>query len=159
MEWQHDPSTQAQSINQFSFSVPLNGANFQENVVGILAILKPSFIASLPDTVKPLRIREGVFAVFQKRVSQLWTRRFPMNCTISTSTFKIKMSHQLRNPLRDSSDIIISRNIIPLPFVDWNKIFGMVSRRLWDSLIHVVLESNLDHCIVNLPRSGSSLWI
>ena len=148
--------------------------------VGFLAIWKTEFIATFPDRVKPLRIREGVSASILKRVSLLWTHRSLMNCAIIFSIFEVKMSYQLHKTFRDSRlqstsfDITMGRNIIPLPFVNWSKIFGMVAHQisiaipavpheilqcLYDPLIHAFLESNLDHCIVTLPRSGLSLWI
>ena len=38
--------------DQLSVSVPLNGAKMQENVVGVLAIGKSSFVASFVDITK-----------------------------------------------------------------------------------------------------------
>ena len=40
-----------------SSSVPLNGANIQQSVAGVLAILKSCLIASFPDMIDPIRIR------------------------------------------------------------------------------------------------------
>ena len=85
--------------NQFSSSVP----------------------AAIVEIFKPIRIREGVSAFFLKRVSQLWTHRFPMNCTISCSIGKVKMSYQLQNQFRDSEfqsppfDIITGKEFFYLP--------------------------------------------
>ena len=55
-EWNGDMTHQLKR-NQLSSSVPLYAANVQENVVGVLAMLKSSFIASFPDKIKPIRIR------------------------------------------------------------------------------------------------------
>ena len=65
--------------SQLSSGTSLNGANIQENVVGVLAILTSSFTAP---------------AFILKLLSQLWTYRCPMNCTISFSNFKVNMSYQ-----------------------------------------------------------------
>ena len=51
--------------------MPLNGANVQQNVVGILAMLESSFIASFPDVIESIR-REGyVLLVLETLVAAL----------------------------------------------------------------------------------------
>ena len=74
-EWNGDMIHQFKR-DQLSFGMPLNGATSQENVVGVFAILKSNFIASFPDKIKPIRIREGISAFCLKRLSQLGTHRF-----------------------------------------------------------------------------------
>ena len=56
----------------FSSSVPLHGANMQENVVGVLAILKSSFIASFVGYIQANENpRNGVRLLFETRVAAL----------------------------------------------------------------------------------------
>ena len=113
--------------DQIGSRMPLNDTNMQENVVGVFAMLKSISVASFPDIIKSIRIRKYTSVFFLKRLPQLWNCRFPMNCTISFSISKVKMSHQTCYLFRGSVfqglpfDFTIGRNIIPFPFVDWGE--------------------------------------
>ena len=61
-EWNGDTIRQFKR-NQLSSGKFLNGANAQNNVVGVFAMLKPSFVASFADVIKPLGFRKGVSAI------------------------------------------------------------------------------------------------
>ena len=68
-EWNSDMTHQLRR-NHFSSSVPLNGANLKESVIGVLATLKTTFIASLPFQLKLLGFRKGqILIVTETRVA------------------------------------------------------------------------------------------
>ena len=114
----------------------LNSANFQQDTLGVFAILEPGLVASLVDVLKPIGIGEVAAASLLKRVSQLRTHRFPMNSTVTFSFVLIIVAHKLHDQFRDvcfksvSFDLLTSKNVIPLFFFNWNGYFRMIVPRV-----------------------------
>ena len=110
--------------NQHS-SVPLDGANIQQVVVRVCAILKSGFVASSADVIQPLRITQDFAhrSVLSRVVAQVTKN------SDKFSSINVLMSYtccQSDRTKRIPFNSIEGRKIIPLPLVDWDKIFGMV---------------------------------
>ena len=143
-EW-NDDMIHRFNRNQLSSGMPLNGANMEENVVEVLALLKSSFYCfrcrynrANQNQSRYVRL---LFETLVKALDPSMSNEPYHHFSISKGAMSFQIQNQFRDspPLSPPSDFTINRNVLPLSFVDRDNIFGMVVHqirscsRLWST--------------------------